>query len=47
VEGLALQLVERLSEISDAVDMSTLSNTCSDWSSFAVATEKIQEDTGI
>ncbi|ETS77074.1 hypothetical protein PFICI_10948 [Pestalotiopsis fici W106-1] len=47
VEGLALQLVERQSEIAAIVDADYLAQSCSSWVDFTTDTEKIQDDTGI
>lgn len=47
VEGLALQLVERQSEIPALVDADLLADGCSSWVDFTTAVEKIQDDTGI
>lgn len=47
VEGLALQLVERQSEIAALVDADYLAQGCSAWADFTTDTEKIQDDTGI
>ncbi|KAH8199806.1 hypothetical protein TruAng_006029 [Truncatella angustata] len=47
VEGLALQLVERESEIAPLIDTSILQEGCSNWVDYATESEKIQDDTGI
>ncbi|KAK9416559.1 putative Multicopper oxidase [Seiridium unicorne] len=47
VEGLALQLVERESEIAAFVDADILQEGCSNWVDYATDAEKVQDDTGI
>lgn len=47
VEGLALQLVERESEIPALIDADMLADGCSAWVDFTTEVEKIQDDTGI
>ncbi|KAI1847280.1 hypothetical protein JX265_013539 [Neoarthrinium moseri] len=47
VEGLALQLVERTSEIAATVDADELNGACSSWVDWATEVEKVQDDTGI
>lgn len=46
-EGLALQFVERYSEITALIDETTLSDTCTAWSSYASNNGVEEEDSGV
>jgi hypothetical protein len=46
-EGFALQFVERFDEISDTIDSTSISDTCSTWATYQEANDIEQEDSGI
>ncbi|ORY68701.1 multicopper oxidase [Pseudomassariella vexata] len=46
-QGFALQLVERLSEISATANTDVVDQTCSNWSDYAVTSGLVQEDSGV
>ena|SRR5436305_11465515 len=46
-EGLALQVVERYSEIATLIDYDTLNSTCSAWNTYATANSIIENDSGV
>lgn len=46
-EGLALQFVERYSEIQSLIDYDMLENTCSAWNEYQTATGLEEEDSGV
>lgn len=46
-EGLAIQILERESEISALLDSSTLNSTCTSWDSYESEDDIVQTDSGI
>ncbi|KAH8671282.1 multicopper oxidase [Xylariales sp. PMI_506] len=46
-QGLALQLVERQTEILSTLDTTVLEDTCASWEAYATANNVVQEDSGI
>jgi hypothetical protein len=46
-EGLALQFVERESEIRDLLDETVLQDTCAAWNEWADSTGIEEEDSGV
>lgn len=46
-QGLALQLVERASEIAGIVDQDQIDDTCSAWNDYVTADGVHQDDSGI
>lgn len=46
-EGLAIQILERGSEISALLDSSTLNSTCTSWDSYVSDDDMEQTDSGI
>lgn len=46
-EGLAVQVVERESELVDLVDGDVLNSTCTAWNTYQEEANLLQEDSGI
>jgi hypothetical protein len=46
-EGLALQFVERSTEIAALVDYDTLNSTCAAWEAYAALSGVEEEDSGV
>jgi FtsP/CotA-like multicopper oxidase with cupredoxin domain len=46
-DGLALQLVERESEIAALIDVDTLNSTCAAWDSYVAAKDIVENDSGV
>ncbi|GME26721.1 putative multicopper oxidase protein [Neofusicoccum parvum] len=46
-EGLAVQFLERASEISGVIDSAAMTDTCTAWESYAVAKNVVEEDSGV
>ncbi|KAL1632433.1 hypothetical protein SLS56_003675 [Neofusicoccum ribis] len=46
-EGLAVQFLERASEISGVIDSAAMTDTCTAWESYAVAKNIVEEDSGV
>ncbi|KAI0404776.1 multicopper oxidase-domain-containing protein [Xylaria palmicola] len=46
-EGLAVQVLERESEILDLLDADTLNSTCAAWDTYQGSDEIVQDDSGI
>ncbi|KAI5927453.1 multicopper oxidase [Camillea tinctor] len=46
-QGLALQLIERASEIASTVNQDDLDNTCQAWTTYATANAIVQDDSGV
>ncbi|KAI1355572.1 putative extracellular dihydrogeodin oxidase/laccase [Xylaria sp. FL0043] len=46
-EGLAVQVLERESEIADLLDGDTLNSTCAAWDTYQTADDVVQDDSGI
>ena len=46
-EGFALQLLERESEITALMDVSSVNSTCANWDTYVNSDDLVQEDSGI
>lgn len=46
-EGLAVQMVERESEIMDIIDTAAMNDTCAKWNAYATEVALIQDDSGL
>lgn len=46
-EGLAVQVLERESEIAALLDSDALTSTCDAWDTYAAADDIVQDDAGI
>jgi FtsP/CotA-like multicopper oxidase with cupredoxin domain len=46
-DGLALQLVERESEITALIDYDTLNSTCAAWDAYVAADDIVEDDSGV
>lgn len=46
-EGLALQFVERISEIPALIDIDQMNSTCSNWDTYVAEDDVEQDDSGI
>lgn len=46
-EGLAVQMVERESELLDLIDADAMNSTCTAWNAYTNAVSLVQDDSGI
>jgi len=46
-EGMALQVVERYSEIAALIDYDILNSTCSAWETYATTNSIVEDDSGV